>query len=390
MDAVPLFSQIKSFAQWASGNSEGARETQKNFLKMCPVVSQRTSLVQAIAGDWEGARETQIQFLMFVDGMVDSVPVVGHVKGAVHYVCGDKERGDNAMKAASHTTGVIGGGVGGFLVGGPVGAAAGGAYGGVLMDGIISLAEVAVDGEKAKPYGFLENVVHIANNPMDGGSYVDLIGSIVLDGWTGYTVVNAIIKKIEYNCNKRNLAKAVGEKYATRIVDLGDEMRQINYDTGKKNNKPHVMTRVINDATGEYFDGHNKQMRKVLKIPKDITNGPTELQKRVPGAKQVLDRPVNTCSEQHAYHNLYTNNPDASPKNLKSVSVKWNPESKGPNTVPRCSNCREFSPAMGDVPTDLIPETPVPKRVRFREAALVVALGVGVQALCVNVESEDI
>lgn len=128
MDGFPVISQVKSLVQWASGDSEGAEETQKNFLKLCPVISQATSAVQAIAGDEEGARETQLAFLEGVNAMVDSVPVVGHVKGTVHYICGDKDRGDNAMKAASHTTGVIGEGVAGFLIGGPVGAAAGGSH----------------------------------------------------------------------------------------------------------------------------------------------------------------------------------------------------------------------------------------------------------------------
>ncbi|KAL3837580.1 hypothetical protein ACJMK2_022928 [Sinanodonta woodiana] len=379
MDAVPVFSQIKSLAQWATGNKKGAVVTQDNFLKLCPVVSQGTSVVQAIAGDCEGARETQIQFLKGINGMVNSVPVVGHVKGAVHYVCGDKEGGDNAMKAASHTTGVIGGGVGGFLVGGPVGAAAGGAYGGVLMDGIISLAEVAVDGEKAKPYGACDTIMRIIEDPSDGGNYVDLIGATAFDAMTGYTAGQGIGKKIEYNIKKRKLAKTVGVNNANMIEDTGNTMRQINSKIKIKKNKPQVMTRVKHDVTGKIFDGHNKQMRKKLHIKNNITNGPTQLQQRVPGAKQVLKRPVSICAEQQAYNS-----------DLRSVSVKWNPELQGPVTVRRCPNCREFRPAMGDVSTDRIPETPVPKRVRCGETVAATALGVSVHALTNTVESEEL
>ncbi|KAL3837579.1 hypothetical protein ACJMK2_022990 [Sinanodonta woodiana] len=134
MDPVPVFSQIKSFAQWA------------------------------IAGDSEGARETQIQFVKGLRVKLDYVPVVGPLKGAVHYVCGDEEGGDNAVKASFHTTGVIGGGVTGFMVGGPVGAAAGVVAGGFVMD-----------------FRFVEDVLRITKDPKDGGNYVDLIGRAVLD-----------------------------------------------------------------------------------------------------------------------------------------------------------------------------------------------------------------
>ena len=63
------------------------------------------------------------------DGVLNGVPVVGHIKGGIHYACGDKDGGDQAMKAASRTTGVLGGGAVGIL-GGPAGMIAGGVAGG--------------------------------------------------------------------------------------------------------------------------------------------------------------------------------------------------------------------------------------------------------------------
>lgn len=69
-----------------------------------------------------------------MSGVVNAIPVVGHVKGVYHYANGEKDAGDNAMKAASRTVGVIGGGIVGGLVGGPAGAVAGGIYGGALTD----------------------------------------------------------------------------------------------------------------------------------------------------------------------------------------------------------------------------------------------------------------
>ena len=71
MDWVPILSQTKSLFQALCGDTEGAKQTQENFLKTCPVISQGTSLVQLIAGDEEGALETQKAFGRTVSGVVN-------------------------------------------------------------------------------------------------------------------------------------------------------------------------------------------------------------------------------------------------------------------------------------------------------------------------------
>ncbi|KAL3837577.1 hypothetical protein ACJMK2_022925 [Sinanodonta woodiana] len=179
------------------------------------------------------------------------------------------------------------------------------------MDNSISLTEVAISGEKAKRYGACDTIMHIIEDPTDGGNYVDLIGATAFDRMTRHIAGNTKGKKIEYNCDKRKLEKAFGEENATMTVDLGEKTMQ----------KERLSMDIINRCA------------------------------KVTDVMPVLDRPVTTCAEQQAYN--------------------------------------KFSPAMGDVPTDLIPETPVPQRVRFRKAAQVTALGVGVQALSVKVESTD-
>ena len=65
-----------------------------------------------------------------METFADGVPVVGHIKGGVHYALGEEEKGETAMKSASRTTGVIIGGVAGTIVGGPAGGVAGGIAGG--------------------------------------------------------------------------------------------------------------------------------------------------------------------------------------------------------------------------------------------------------------------
>jgi hypothetical protein len=105
MDWIPGLSQIKSAVQAISGDTDGARQTQINFLKTCPIVSQGTSAVQAIAGDRRAAEETQKAFGKTMSGLADGIPVVGHIKGGIHYACGDKAGGDQAMKSSSHSVG---------------------------------------------------------------------------------------------------------------------------------------------------------------------------------------------------------------------------------------------------------------------------------------------
>jgi len=136
MDSIPVFSQLKSFTQWATGDNDAARRTQENFTKGCPVVSQVRSTIEAISGDTEAAKNTQIAFLQNAEGIVNNTPVIGHIKGAGHYIAGDNERGDEIMKGASRPIRVVSGGIAGFVTGAAVGACVGGVAGAQLMDNV--------------------------------------------------------------------------------------------------------------------------------------------------------------------------------------------------------------------------------------------------------------
>ncbi len=39
--------------------------------------------------------------------MADGVPVVGHVKGVIHYAVGDTEGGHQAMRSSTRTCGML-------------------------------------------------------------------------------------------------------------------------------------------------------------------------------------------------------------------------------------------------------------------------------------------
>lgn len=135
MDWIPLLSQVKSLVQVIGGDEEGARQTQINFTRQCPVVSQTTSLVQAIQGDLDGARETQLEQMKMLSNTVEMIPVVGHAKGGIHYLCGDHEGGSRALRRSSLSTVVVGA----VLTTGPIAAAA---YGPVTAASVVGTTTV--------------------------------------------------------------------------------------------------------------------------------------------------------------------------------------------------------------------------------------------------------
>lgn len=100
-DGIPLISQAKSLVQIFSGDIEGARKTQENFSRQIPIVR---SIVESSIGNSDEVKKVQEQFLGgFLEPLVDNTPVIGHVKGAIHMVVGDTERGQEIMKGATNT-----------------------------------------------------------------------------------------------------------------------------------------------------------------------------------------------------------------------------------------------------------------------------------------------
>jgi hypothetical protein len=139
-DSVPIVSQAKSAVQFSMGDTPGARATQNNFFmnNTFPILSQAASLGYAAAGNNEKALDLQAKFAEDMGTVIDSIPVAGHIKGGIHYALGQNDKGEESMKAASRSVGVVVGGVGGFAAGGPAGGFAGGIAGGLISDSIIS------------------------------------------------------------------------------------------------------------------------------------------------------------------------------------------------------------------------------------------------------------
>lgn len=146
-----------------------------------------------------------------LDSAINSVPLVGHIKGGIHYNLGNKEKAQEAISSANRSSAVFAGGVAGLLVdvflslkpgqtvtmfsglfsGGPPGAILGGVAGGLAADGTYTFLESKALKE-FKPVGTLALVNKIKKNQGNksvAGDLVDLVGSFVLDGLTGATLV---------------------------------------------------------------------------------------------------------------------------------------------------------------------------------------------------------
>ena len=183
MDCLPIASQLKSLVQFILGDKEGAKKTQENFLESGLVGSQIGSVMDAAKGDTKGAIRRQKQF---IENVVDGLPIVGHMKAVYHLSKGDRESFETVMKSSSRPIGVAIGGICGFFAGGPPGAYGGGTAGGFCVDILTLIIEFAVKDE-VNPSGILELLSIILKGESDSlsGDIVDLVGSLVLDGFAG-------------------------------------------------------------------------------------------------------------------------------------------------------------------------------------------------------------
>ncbi|KAF9500703.1 hypothetical protein BDN71DRAFT_1381516 [Pleurotus eryngii] len=152
-----------------------------------PFISQIKSPVQVCTGDVDGARKTWNEFTdawthhpgKTIGDIVDGIPVVGHIKGIVHFAMGDTEEGIEAEESATRSLAVIGaaalaGATGGATL--PVLAAV---VAGVAADGITTGIESARH-HKYDPQGMIgvgTNVVKDFSQKRE-----DRLGGDVFDG----------------------------------------------------------------------------------------------------------------------------------------------------------------------------------------------------------------
>ena len=250
-DFVPILSQAKSAVQYFTGDEQGARTTQNNFTKSFPVISLVRAAVEYISGDEEAAKDT----LMTGAGVIDLIPVVGHVKGVAHYACGDKEGGDNAMKSASRTVGVIGGAVGGFVVAGPPGGAAGAMAGGAALDAITTVVDSAIHGE-LRSSGTVACIETVIRNPTDPYGYLDVAVGPLIDGIGGYEAGRML--------GRRGPSKTISQRRAI-VKGIFKDAETTNGNMQGKHSTSYLASKPVKHFMEEYRTEREKEKKRKIR-----------------------------------------------------------------------------------------------------------------------------
>ncbi|KAA0202126.1 hypothetical protein HAZT_HAZT008786 [Hyalella azteca] len=173
MDSVPGMSQLKSVVQLVCGDPEGAQQTQDNFTRQCLGVSQVRSLIEVAAGDRRSAFETHLACVQSLGRTMDSIPVIGHLKGLVHLADRDAGGCATSMKSATRTWAIAGVSALGFCFGGPAGAALGGIAAGGTYDSTLTALDSEIEGEFT-PYGIFE----VCKDPKNPGKWCDALWKV--------------------------------------------------------------------------------------------------------------------------------------------------------------------------------------------------------------------
>lgn len=146
--------------------------------------------------------------------LADGVPVVGHVKGVVHYIAGDREKGDHCMKAASRSAAVVAATVATAGMGAPLMAASAVAAG-VAMDEVTTVCDSLVHQE-LRPNGHFASIVK-AIESSDAGDYADAALGFTFECGTAYAGAH-FADKLAQKQNTTRVYRTLNSEEATLAV----------------------------------------------------------------------------------------------------------------------------------------------------------------------------
>ena len=174
--------------------AKGYENTWKDYSEKNLIAGTVNATIHKLKGDDDEAARICERYLTSFEGIVDSVPGVGHAKGLVHYVAGDKEHGNRCMigatrSAAVASVGALTGGLGGgAFLGGVAGAEAGVAY-----DMVHSKIDSDIHNEK-RYHGLIKAIDQYQEtgdpNILDGG--LGLVGDFATGAVSAYAAENAV------------------------------------------------------------------------------------------------------------------------------------------------------------------------------------------------------
>ncbi|XP_060804225.1 uncharacterized protein LOC106139693 [Amyelois transitella] len=205
----------------------------------------------------------------FLSNVLDSIPVVGHVKGVVHYAVGDTQGGNKAMYQSTRTTAVLAGGAVG-CVAGPAGAVAGAMSAGLATD---TIASIATD----KPQGIIEGCDNIGSDIAAGRnptcSILSTTVQLGLDGVGGLGMggvasaasnisEKAVAKTLE-NIGKNEMTKIVSKKVSEKAVQKAIQQAVVHAEVACVT--AHIGLKASKRTTEEEKQEKQEQNEKVRK-----------------------------------------------------------------------------------------------------------------------------
>lgn len=170
LDSIPVVGHAKGVVHYVVGDKDGGDKAMHKSTRTSAAITGGViggvtgavggaidGTVRAVGGAMDGARAVggskgEPSKKNFVSNALDATPGVGHAKGVLHYVVGDKDGGDKAMYRATRTSAAIAGGVIGLpagAVGGAIGGAVNGAASGAMYGGCLTDSEAS--GSMDKP-----------------------------------------------------------------------------------------------------------------------------------------------------------------------------------------------------------------------------------------------
>lgn len=346
--------------------------------------------IKGIVLDSQGKREESKQleekYLNSMSSFADAIPVVGHVKGCVHYAMGDTDAGNKSMEASTRTTAVLGAGIatgglgGGLALGAGVGVGTGVAYDGTatLIDGAVNGDKASLHGtmklaepEKMNPNEFVGGVMGIVGDAMTGASGASMGKSLRNTAKAKQVTKNSGQSDLQSAYKESKVLKDAGVDHRTATKQTMETAQQSKAAQAKLSRETNYATsKVVDKATNESGVGHSGKYSRQMRLDNGMSknaarrghnyNEPSNLQNRNTGVKQVSNRPQRACAEHGAFDQLNAKNPHYEAKNVNTSTVFKKADGIHV-TKHRCVNCNAYGEAMGKVITDYIAdETPVP------------------------------
>jgi len=204
---------------------------------------------QALEHQARMTAETSGPLVQTLDGMSSGTPVVGHVRGIVHYATGGedgKERGEQCLKDANHSTGAIIGGTAGFFMGGAAGAIAGGIAGAQAVDGLTTGVEKAM-GREFCPNGAVQAMGKaIAEGDHVDDAIIDAVVQVGFDALAGLCAGEAMgtVHAESVGLTFDGEAKAFAEAAAEEVLPGQEDLLGFGSDTDTELPPPLFTLRV--------------------------------------------------------------------------------------------------------------------------------------------------